>query len=139
MGEDDMLDWSAVGSLLPGESFVFKPSVPGCEWRVSSGFYAFRGRTRKEHPLIRVTIQTPFCLSVGCSPQTITVEDNGNLVDGNCGFVKRCYRAEWVLGYEANFMTPNSWTFTMTNIGSIPALDVYVLGVDRQEFWWRQG
>jgi hypothetical protein len=30
LGEDDELEWLAVGSLAPGESFSFQPRVPGC-------------------------------------------------------------------------------------------------------------
>ena len=31
LGEDDALEWEAMGSLAPGESFSFTPAVPGCD------------------------------------------------------------------------------------------------------------
>ncbi|ANG63767.1 hypothetical protein A8C75_15655 [Marinobacterium aestuarii] len=31
LGEDDELDWKAIGGLKPGESFTFTPQYPGCQ------------------------------------------------------------------------------------------------------------
>jgi hypothetical protein len=130
LNEDDSLAWLAAGSLDPGESYTFTPQHRSCQPRAAHGTFVFTGDRRRDHPQIQVTV-TAECYGP-CPPASATATDDGvqrtSIYD--CGYTRTCWKGGWCLRYGADPDFTNTWTFTMTNIGTLPASNVYVFGRD---------
>jgi hypothetical protein len=140
LDEDDTLDWWALGDLPVGASFTFRPQHLSCQWRVTRGTFAYRGPQRRDRPRLEVTLTADLCVYDGtevehlCPPRTVAFTDDGNVYRDDCGFAKWCYRGGWEFRYTAGADSlKGSWTLTVTNIGTVDASDVYLVGIDRQQ------
>ncbi len=126
LGEDDHADWTAAGSLAPGESFTFAPRHPDCN--------------DPRAVMVKVTAGTDAQLQVSTVVPENDYLSNERTQKGKTivartsgGVARLC------MFPNTSFTAPAGYAITVTNVGSTTATSVDVSGKDYNDwpyFYW---
>jgi hypothetical protein len=121
VGEDDTLDWSAAGSLAPGQSWSFTPRYPDCKdaRAVMVRLAADSGA------VLRISTVVPAPDGVSNNPGQAGTAVTATTVHG---------AAQLCMFPNTSFTEPRGYTITVTNAGTTGASNVTVTGKDYNDW-----
>jgi hypothetical protein len=128
VSEDDTLDWSAAGSLAPGQSFSFTPRYPDC-----NDPRAVMGKvTASSGANLQLSTVVPASDRYSADPS----QAGKPIVASMSGGVAR------ICMFPDTSFKPNAgYTITVTNLGTTAVNDVTVTGKDYNDwpmFYWNE-